>query len=61
MGRPPTVSADEVMRAIALHPEPVVTARDINEEIGLKPASALARLHTLADEGYLDKKEPGFG
>jgi hypothetical protein len=58
-GRPPTVEAVEVMRAIALHPEPVVAARDINEEIGLEPASALERLKSLADEGYLKKKQPG--
>lgn len=59
MGRPPTVSAVEVMRAIALHPEPVVTARDINGELGLEPDSARERLKSLVEEGYLDMKKPG--
>ena len=59
MGRPPTVTAEEVMRAIALHPEPVVTARDINDTLDLEPASALARLNALCEEGYLHKKQPG--
>ncbi|MBX0326072.1 helix-turn-helix domain-containing protein [Halomicroarcula sp. F13] len=58
-GRPPTVEAAEVMRAIALHPEPVVTARDINEELGLEPDSARERLKSLAEEGYLKMKQPG--
>ena len=43
MGRPPTVSAKEVMRAIALHPEPVVTARDISDCID----EEIAVTHTL--------------
>ena len=59
MGRPPTVTVEEVMRAIALHPEPVVTARDINADLGLEPDSARERLKTLVDEGYLDMKKPG--
>lgn len=59
MGRPPTVSTEEVMRAIALHPEPVVSARDINDQLDLVPQSTLARLNALCDEGYLDKKSVG--
>lgn len=47
------------MRVIALHPEPVITAADIHEELDLRRASALARLNTLADEGYLEKKQVG--
>lgn len=58
-GRPPTVDAEKVMRAIALHPEPVVTARDIHEQIGLKPDGARERLKQLVEEGYLEMKRPG--
>lgn len=59
MGRPPTVSVEEVMQAIALHPEPVVTARDVNVQLGLEPDSARERLKSLAGEGYLEMKRPG--
>lgn len=59
VGKPPTVDARRVMEAIALHPEPVVTARDINEKIGLKPDGARERLKALADDGYLEMKRPG--
>jgi predicted ArsR family transcriptional regulator len=59
MGRTPTVSAEEVMQAIALHPEPVVTAKDINAELGLEPDGARERLKSLADDGYLEYKKPG--
>jgi len=58
-GRPPTVSAQEVIRAIALHTEPVVTARDINDELGLEPDSARERLKALVDDGYLGSKKAG--
>jgi DNA-binding MarR family transcriptional regulator len=58
-GRPPSVSAEEVVQAIALYPEPIVTARDIHDDIGLQPASALKRLNRLVDEGYLRKKKVG--
>lgn len=58
-GRTPDVSVEEVMSAIALHPEPVVTASDIHEEIGLTPDGARERLKSLAKEGYLEVKRPG--
>lgn len=58
-GRPPTVSDEEVVRAIALHPEPVVTARDIHEEIGLTPDGARERLKALCEKGLVRKKEVG--
>jgi predicted ArsR family transcriptional regulator len=58
-GRPPTVSTKEVVQAIALHPEPVVTARDINEELNLKPDGARERLKRLAESGYLGSKQAG--
>lgn len=53
------MSTQEVIRAIALHPEPVVTARDINDELGLEPDSARERLKSLVEEGYLGSKKAG--
>lgn len=59
MGRPPSVSTEKVIRAVALHPEPVVTASDVYEEIELTKAGARERLKSLADDGYLGIKRPG--
>lgn len=59
VGREPEVTVEEVMRAIATHPEPVVTARDIHEKIGLGPDGARERLKSLVEEGYLEQKRPG--
>jgi len=58
-GRNPEVSPQEVMKAIAMHPEPVVTASDIHEQIGLSQDGARERLKALADDGYLGVKRPG--
>lgn len=58
-GRPPSVSAEEVVRVIALHPEPVVTAKDVNEELGLTPTGALERMKRLVEQGYLARKDVG--
>jgi len=59
MGRPPSVDTAVVVKAIALHPEPVVTASDINEEIGLSEAGSRERLKSLAEDGVLGIKRPG--
>lgn len=58
-GRPATVEDEEVIRAIALHPEPVVTASDIHEELNLTPDGARERLKSLAEDGLLGMKRPG--
>jgi len=44
---------------MALHPEPVVTARDINEELDLSPDGARERMNALVKDGYLEKKHVG--
>jgi len=36
-----------------------VTARDINDKLGLEPDSARERLKSLVDEGYLGSKKAG--
>lgn len=58
-GRPPTVEPIEVVRAVALHHEPVASARDINEQLDLEPDSMRERMKRLADDGYLGVKKPG--
>ena len=59
MGRPPRNSDTEVCQAVALHPEPVVTAADIHEELDLTQRGAQGRLKSLVEEGYLESKKVG--
>lgn len=59
MGRPPKHSPAEICRVIALHPEPIVTAADVQEEVGLTQRGMAERLKTLVEEGYLDTKKVG--
>jgi len=59
MGRPPRNTASEVCKAVALHPEPVVAAKDINDDLGLSPDGALDRLKSLSEDGYFDSKSVG--
>jgi len=58
-GRKPSVDIPTVVKAVALHPEPVVTAADIHDDLGLSQAGARERLKRLVDDGYLGMKEAG--
>jgi len=59
MGRPPSISAEEVCRILALHPEPVVTAADVHEEMDMTQRGAQERLKSLVKDGYLASKRVG--
>jgi len=59
MGRPPRKSAAEVCRAVALHPEPVVTAKDIHKALDMSADGALDRLQKLETQGFVKSKQPG--
>ena len=59
MGRPPRNPPAEVCKAVALHPEPVVAAKDVNEKLGLSPDGALDRLQKLTNQGYFRSKDVG--
>lgn len=59
MGRPPKQSAEEICRIVALHPEPVVAAADVAEEMEMTPRGAQSRLKRLVEEGYLESKKVG--
>jgi DNA-binding MarR family transcriptional regulator len=59
MGRPPKLSAEEICQIVALHPEPVVTAADIHEEMDMTKRGAQARLKRLVEDGYLESKKVG--
>ena len=59
MGRPPRMSAEEICQIIALHPEPVVSASDVHEDMDMTQRGAQTRLKKLTEEGHLDKKKVG--
>jgi predicted transcriptional regulator len=59
MGRPPRLSDGEVLRLVALHPEPVVSSKDIYEEMDMTQRGANKRLQKLVADGLLDQKEVG--
>lgn len=53
------MSAEEICQIVALHPEPVVTASDIHEEMDMTRRGAQERLKRLVEEGYLGMKKVG--
>jgi len=59
MGRPPRLSDGDVLRIVALHHEPVVSSKDIHEEMDMTQRGANKRLQRLVDDGLLAKKEVG--
>lgn len=59
MARPPKQSPEEICQIVALHPEPVVTAADVHEEMDMTQRGAQDRLKSLAEKGYLNSKKVG--
>lgn len=59
MGRPPRLSAEEICRIIALHPEPIVSTKDIYEQMDMTQRGAQERLKRLEEEDYLQSKQVG--
>jgi len=58
-GRKKEVSDEEILRAIALHPDPIVTASEVAEMVDLTKQGVNKRLRELSDEGYVVRKEVG--
>jgi DNA-binding MarR family transcriptional regulator len=58
-GRKPEVEDDEILEAIALHPDPVVTASEVAESIDMSQQGINKRLRDLADRDLIVRKEVG--
>jgi len=58
-GRKPTVSDEEILRSIKLHPDPIVTAKEVAESIEMTRQGAHNRLEEMVGEAYLKRKEVG--
>lgn len=58
-GRKPTVSDKEVLRQIALMPDPVITAPELGERLDMTRQGANNRLTKLEDQEYVKSKKVG--
>jgi len=58
-GKNRQVSNEELLRAIALSPDPIVTAPEIAERVDLTRQGVNNRLPELVEIGYLKKREVG--
>jgi predicted ArsR family transcriptional regulator len=59
MGRPPSVPTEEVLQAVVLHPDPVVTTSDLADQLDLSHDGIRERLKSLSQEGLLKEKKVG--
>lgn len=58
-GRKREVADEEILRAIALHPDPVVTAKEVAEPVDMSPQGVNKRLRQLADDDLVVRKKVG--
>lgn len=58
-GRKPEVNDVEILTAIALHRDPVVTAGEVADTVGMSPQGVNKRLRDLAEQGDIVRKQVG--
>jgi len=58
-GPDPTVTDAELLRRIRLLPDPMVTAKELTEQVDLENATVNRRLDRLVEDGYLNEKKVG--
>ncbi|WP_273837512.1 transcriptional regulator [Halococcus sp. PRR34] len=54
-----TVTPDRVFDAVATHPDPTVTAREVGEAIGCSTDAARKKLNKLNERGGVERKKVG--
>jgi predicted ArsR family transcriptional regulator len=54
-----TVTPDRVLDAVASHPDPTVTAREVGEAIGCSTDAARKKLNQLHESGDVKRKKVG--
>lgn len=59
MGRPKKQDDEKILRAVALSPDPVVTASEIADVTDYNIDGARGRLEDLYEEGWVDKRKVG--
>lgn len=58
-GRDREVSDEDILRAIALHPDPVVKAAEVAEQVGMTNQGVNNRLTQLVEEDRITRKDVG--
>jgi predicted transcriptional regulator len=58
-GRKKRVCDKEILQAVALHPDPVVTPSEVAEYVDMTRQGVNKRLRDLSEDGYLVRKEVG--
>ncbi|WP_092662273.1 winged helix-turn-helix domain-containing protein [Halorientalis persicus] len=58
-GRKPSVSDVEILREMAISPDPVLTAVELAERIDMSQQGAHSRLESLEDQQYVRSKKAG--
>lgn len=58
-GRKRETTDNKILTEIALHPEPVITASELAERVGMTNAGINKRLQQLVDEDLVVRKEVG--
>jgi predicted transcriptional regulator len=58
-GRKREVSDEEILRAIRLHADPVVTAREVADIVDMSSQGVNKRLRELVDQELIVRKEVG--
>jgi len=59
MGRSQRLEDDDFLRAIALSPDPVVTAKEIGQQLNYSTDGARDRLEKLEEKGLVQSREVG--
>lgn len=54
-----TVTKDRVLEAVASHPDPTVTAREVADALGCSPDAARKKLVRLHEAGDVQRKKVG--
>ncbi|MFC7137292.1 winged helix-turn-helix domain-containing protein [Halobaculum litoreum] len=58
-GRPPSVSDDQILGVFESAVDPVLTASEVAERLGMGRRGILTRLESLEEQGYLRSKKVG--
>lgn len=59
VGRKKTISDQEILREIALSPDPIVTTSEIGDKIGMSPQGVYSRFVDLCEDGLIDSRQVG--
>lgn len=58
-GPPPRISDEEILKLVALSPDPIVTAGEIAEKVDMTQQAVNKRLGQLVEDGVLNSRKVG--